>query len=160
MDRIEIHLHQVQKLAIAVLLNDENLLVRGDERPHLVAEREAAHAHEVEMYAELRQNLVCLVHRWAGGTEIDRAQLCGLARRTHHRRQRGEDFRTVEELQSNLDPQTFWRVHRSYLININRIKEVVPWFKSSYQLKMDDRKQTEIPVSRTQTRKLREMLNL
>jgi two-component system LytT family response regulator/two-component system response regulator LytT len=51
-------------------------------------------------------------------------------------------------------------VHRSYLINTNRIKEVVPWFKSSYQLKMDDRKQTEIPVSRAQTRKLRELLNL
>lgn len=70
------------------------------------------------------------------------------------------NFRTVEELQSSLDPQTFWRVHRSYLININRIKEVVPWFKSSFQLKMDDRKQTEIPVSRAQTRKLREILNL
>ena len=70
------------------------------------------------------------------------------------------NFRTVEELQGNLDPNTFWRVHRSYLININRIREVVPWFKSSYQLKMDDRKQTEIPVSRAQTRRLRELLNL
>jgi two-component system, LytTR family, response regulator LytT len=70
------------------------------------------------------------------------------------------NFRTVEELQNTLDPRTFWRVHRSYLININRIKEVIPWFKSSYQLKMEDRKQTEIPVSRAQTRKLREMLNL
>ena len=70
------------------------------------------------------------------------------------------NFRTVEELQSNLDPKTFWRVHRSYLVNVNRIKEVVPWFKSSYQLKMADRKQTEIPVSRAQTRKLRELLNL
>lgn len=70
------------------------------------------------------------------------------------------NFRTVEELQATLDPHTFWRVHRSYLININRIKEVVPWFKSSFQLKMDDRKQTEIPVSRAQTRKLREILNM
>jgi two-component system LytT family response regulator/two-component system response regulator LytT len=70
------------------------------------------------------------------------------------------NFRTVEELQSNLDPKVFWRVHRSYLVNVNHIKEVVPWFKSSYQLKMQDRKQTEIPVSRAQTRKLRELLNL
>jgi two-component system LytT family response regulator/two-component system response regulator LytT len=70
------------------------------------------------------------------------------------------NFRTVEELQSNLDPKLFWRVHRSYLVNVNHIKEVVPWFKSSYQLKMQDRKQTEIPVSRAQTRKLRELLNL
>ena len=70
------------------------------------------------------------------------------------------NFRTVEELQANLDPKVFWRVHRSYLVNVNHIKEVVPWFKSSYQLKMEDRKQTEIPVSRAQTRKLRELLNL
>jgi two-component system LytT family response regulator/two-component system response regulator LytT len=70
------------------------------------------------------------------------------------------NFRTVEELQGSLDPKIFWRVHRSYLVNINHIREVVPWFKSSYQLKMQDRKQTEIPVSRAQTRKLRELLNL
>jgi two-component system LytT family response regulator/two-component system response regulator LytT len=70
------------------------------------------------------------------------------------------NYRTVEELQATLDPNTFWRVHRSYLVNVNHIKEVVPWFKSSYQLKMEDRKQTEIPVSRAQTRKLRELLNL
>lgn len=70
------------------------------------------------------------------------------------------NYRTVEDLQHNLDSTQFWRAHRSYLVNINRIKEVVPWFKSSYQLRMDDRKQTEIPVSRGQTKKLRELLNL
>jgi two-component system, LytTR family, response regulator LytT len=56
--------------------------------------------------------------------------------------------RTIEELLELLDPAIFWRAHRSYVVNINHIKEVVPWFKSSYQLRMDDRKQTEIPVSR------------
>jgi two-component system LytT family response regulator/two-component system response regulator LytT len=70
------------------------------------------------------------------------------------------NYRTIEELQANLDRGTFWRVHRSYLVNINRIKEVVPWFKSSYQLRMDDKKQTEIPVSRVQTKSLRELLKL
>ena len=70
------------------------------------------------------------------------------------------NYRTIEELQSNLDPETFWRVHRSYLVNINRIKEVIPWFKSSYQLRMDDKKQTEIPVSRVQTKRLRALLKL
>jgi two-component system LytT family response regulator/two-component system response regulator LytT len=70
------------------------------------------------------------------------------------------NYRTIEELQSNLDPATFWRVHRSYLVNINRIREVIPWFKSSYQVRMDDRNQTEIPVSRVQTRRLRELLKL
>src|SRR5215472_2223948 len=70
------------------------------------------------------------------------------------------NYRTIEELQSNLDPDVFWRVHRSFLVNINRIKEVIPWFKSSFQLKMDDKKQTEIPVSRVQTKRLRALLKL
>jgi two-component system, LytTR family, response regulator LytT len=70
------------------------------------------------------------------------------------------NYRTIEELQSNLDPDVFWRVHRSFLVNINRIKEVIPWFKSSFQLRMDDKKQTEIPVSRVQTKRLRALLKL
>ncbi len=70
------------------------------------------------------------------------------------------NYRTIEELQSNLDPDIFWRVHRSFLININKIREVIPWFKSSFQLKMNDRKQTEIPVSRIQTRRLRALLKI
>lgn len=70
------------------------------------------------------------------------------------------NYRTIEELQSNLDPEVFWRVHRSYLVNIHRIREVIPWFKSSFQLKMDDKNQTEIPVSRVQTKRLRALLKL
>src|ERR1700756_1419207 len=68
--------------------------------------------------------------------------------------------RTLEELLDSLDPNQFWRAHRGYLVNINRIKEVVPWFKSSYQLRMDDKKQTEIPVSRAQTKRLRDLFGL
>ena len=68
--------------------------------------------------------------------------------------------RTLEELMDQLDPEQFWRAHRSYVVNLQHIREVVPWFKSSYQLRMDDRKQTEIPVSRAQTKRLRELFNL
>jgi len=70
------------------------------------------------------------------------------------------NYRTIEELAAALDADKFWRAHRSYLVNINHIKEVVPWFKSSYMLKMDDKRQSEIPVSRAQTRRLRELLKL
>ncbi|MHB8302910.1 MAG: LytR/AlgR family response regulator transcription factor [Acidobacteriaceae bacterium] len=68
--------------------------------------------------------------------------------------------RTLEELLDLLDPELFWRAHRSFVVNIHRIQEVVPWFKSSYQLRMDDRRHTEIPVSRAQTKRLRELFNL
>ena len=70
------------------------------------------------------------------------------------------NYKTIEELHANLDRDTFWRVHRSFLVNIHKIREVMPWFKSSFQLRMDDKKQTEIPVSRVQTKRLRELLKL
>jgi len=70
------------------------------------------------------------------------------------------NYRTLDELQARLDPSVFWRVHRSHLVNINKIKEIVPWFSRNYILRMKDAKATEIPVSRTQTRRLREYLKL
>jgi two-component system LytT family response regulator/two-component system response regulator LytT len=70
------------------------------------------------------------------------------------------NYRTIEELAGTLDADVFWRPHRSYLVNINHIKEVMPWFKSSFMIKMNDKRQTEIPVSRTQTKRLRELLKL
>lgn len=70
------------------------------------------------------------------------------------------NYRTLDELQARLDPAVFWRVHRSHLVNITKIKEIVPWFSRNYLLKMKDPKATEIPVSRTQTKRLREYLQL
>src|SRR6185295_12732116 len=57
------------------------------------------------------------------------------------------NYRTLEELAASLDSDRFWRPHRSHLVNINHIREVMPWFKSSYMLKMADKRQVEIPVS-------------
>lgn len=69
-------------------------------------------------------------------------------------------FRTLDELLSHLDPDVFWRVHRSHVVNIHKIKEIVPWFSRNYILKMKDSRSTEIPVSRSQTKRLREYLGL
>ena len=63
------------------------------------------------------------------------------------------NYRTLDELQARLDPEVFWRVHRSHLVNINKIKEIVPWFSRNYILRMKDAKSTEIPVSRSQTKR-------
>jgi two-component system, LytTR family, response regulator len=70
------------------------------------------------------------------------------------------NYRSLDELQERLDPSVFWRVHRSHLVNIHKIKEIVPWFSRNYILKMKDPKATEIPVSRSQTKRLREYLRL
>ena len=70
------------------------------------------------------------------------------------------NYRTLEEMEGALASDVFWRPHRSFLVNIHHIKEVIPWFKSTYMLKMDDKKQTQVPVSRSQTKRLRELFKV
>jgi len=97
---------------------------------------------------------------------IDQAEICfaaideGVIRVATQSFEGQSKCRTLEELLDQLDPALFWRAHRGFVVNINHIREVVPWFKSSYQLRMNDKRQTEIPVSRAQTRRLRELFNL
>jgi len=97
---------------------------------------------------------------------IDQADICyaaideGVIRVVTQSFEGHSKCRTLEELLELLDPALFWRAHRGFVVNINHIREVVPWFKSSYQLRMNDKKQTEIPVSRAQTKRLRELFNL
>ena len=97
---------------------------------------------------------------------VDQAEICfaaideGVIRVITQNLEGQSKCRTLEELLEVLDPAVFWRAHRGFVVNINQIREVVPWFKSSYQLRMNDKKQTEIPVSRSQTRRLRELFKL
>jgi two-component system response regulator LytT len=70
------------------------------------------------------------------------------------------NYRTLDELQAQLDDKVFWRVHRSYLVNINKIKEIVPWFSRNFILRMRDARSTEIPVSRAQSKRLRDYLQI
>ena len=97
---------------------------------------------------------------------IDQAEICyaaideGVIRVVTQAFEGHSKCRTLEELLELLEPAVFWRAHRGFVVNINHIREVVPWFKSSYQLRMNDKRQTEIPVSRAQTKRLRELFNL
>jgi two-component system LytT family response regulator/two-component system response regulator LytT len=97
---------------------------------------------------------------------IDQADICfaaideGVIRVVTQTFEGQSKCRTLEELLELLDSAVFWRAHRGFVVNIDHIREVVPWFKSSYQLRMNDKRQTEIPVSRAQTKRLRELFNL
>jgi two-component system, LytTR family, response regulator LytT len=97
---------------------------------------------------------------------VDQAEICyaaideGVIRIVTRTFEGQSKCRTLEDLLEMLDPVRFWRAHRGFVVNIDQIREVMPWFKSSYQLRMNDKKQTEIPVSRAQTKRLRELFKL
>jgi two-component system LytT family response regulator/two-component system response regulator LytT len=119
------------------------------------AEKHGA-AHPVKLLVKSQQRLLLVDAEDLIFAAIDDGLITVVAREAEG----SSNYRTLEELHAALDMDSFWRPHRSYLVNIHHIKEVVPWFKSSYMLKMDDKKHTEIPVSRQQTKRLRELFKL
>jgi DNA-binding LytR/AlgR family response regulator len=130
--KLDALLKLVEEQAQPQKANSGKVIVRAQSRLLLVDQREIC-------FASIEEGTISVVTRTVEGHS---------------------NCRTLEELMDQLDPETFWRAHRSYVVNIQHIREVVPWFKSSYQLRMDDTQKTEIPVSRAQTKRLRELFNL
>lgn len=67
---------------------------------------------------------------------------------------------TLRELESRLDPKTFFRTHRCYLVNIKKMRELIPYFNGTYTVVVQDKEKSEVPVSRTQARKLKDILGI
>jgi len=64
-------------------------------------------------------------------------------------------YRTLDEFAADLDPEVFYRVHRSFLANVNHIHEIIPLPSGNYELVMDDAAAAHVPLSRTHARELR-----
>jgi len=64
--------------------------------------------------------------------------------------------RTLAELEARLDPARFFCAHRSAIVNLDRVKEIVPWFKGSHKLRLTTG--AEVELSRAQARALRKIL--
>lgn len=65
---------------------------------------------------------------------------------------------TLKELESRLNQAIFFRTHRCYLVNLHKVKEIVPFFNGTYNLVVEDKENSEVPVSRAQAKKLRKIL--
>ena len=62
---------------------------------------------------------------------------------------------TLRELEERLDPALFFRAHKSSLVNLRHVREIVPWFGGRYKLVMRNQAGSEVALSRTQARALR-----
>jgi two-component system LytT family response regulator len=64
--------------------------------------------------------------------------------------------RTLADLEARLDPVRFFRAHRSAIVNLDRVKEIIPWFKGSHKLRLTTG--AEVELSRARARVLRKIL--
>jgi len=110
----------------------------------------------VKMLVKSQQKLLLVDGEDLIWASVDRGSISVMGREVEGT----SNYRTLEDLEEALDSDSFWRSHRSYLVNIHYIKEVVPWFNSTYMLKMNDKKHTEIPVGRSQVKRMRELFKL
>lgn len=67
---------------------------------------------------------------------------------------------TLKDLEKRLNPNLFFRCHRSYLVNIKKAKEVVPLYNGTLVLIVDDTEKSEVPVSRSQAKTIRKLLGI
>jgi DNA-binding response OmpR family regulator len=67
---------------------------------------------------------------------------------------------TLAELERMLDPLKFFRAHRGYIVNLQKVKAITRIGTSSYELTMNDPGQSKIPMSRRQSSELKKILNM
>lgn len=75
----------------------------------------------------------------------------------------GEEFPTsftLSELENRLQHFGFFRCHRSYIVNLQKVREVITWTRNSFSLVLEDEKKSNIPLSKTKMAELKEMLGL
>jgi DNA-binding LytR/AlgR family response regulator len=65
---------------------------------------------------------------------------------------------TLTELEERLAHTNLVRVHKSYIVNMDKVKEVVPWFKGTYWLKVEG--DVEIPISKSRIKEIKDILGL
>lgn len=67
---------------------------------------------------------------------------------------------TLQDLEKKLYGFPFFRTHRSYLVNLNYIKEITPWFNGTSNITLKDMEEIQIPVSRTARKMLFKMFEI
>jgi two-component system LytT family response regulator len=66
---------------------------------------------------------------------------------------------SITEFHAHLPEEMFFRCHRSYTVNLTKIREIVPWFNQTYLLRLKDLN-AEIPVSRSKVKAFRQIMQL
>lgn len=66
----------------------------------------------------------------------------------------------LKELEDKLRPPAFLRTHKSYIVNLDKVQEIVPWFNNTYLLKLEDSPDHDVPVARHYIKQFQSILGI
>ena len=92
--------------------------------------------------------------------DIDKIYFCYSEDEKNYVKTDKDTYYTSKTLYELLEKTQFFRCHRSYIVNLNRIKEVYSWFNGTYKLIIDDKENTEVPVSRLHVKEIKQILGI
>src|SRR5690625_4363903 len=67
---------------------------------------------------------------------------------------------TLVEVEKKLITYGFFRCHRSYIVNLQKVREIITWSKNTYSLKIDNQNESTIPLSRSKIKEIEAIFNL
>lgn len=67
---------------------------------------------------------------------------------------------TLNDLEKRLRTYGFFRCHRSYIVNLQRINEIITWTKDSFSLVLDDKIKSTVPLSKNRISELKRIINI
>ncbi|GAV12570.1 LytTR family transcriptional regulator DNA-binding domain-containing protein [Paenibacillus sp. NAIST15-1] len=67
---------------------------------------------------------------------------------------------TLTELERKLKAFGFFRCHRSYLVNLQRVREVIIWSRNSYSLVLDDENKSKVPLSKNKYEEMKAIMGI
>lgn len=71
-----------------------------------------------------------------------------------------KDNLPIGEYERRLSGQRFFRIHKSYIVNLDHIHEIFPWHNNCYALKMNGHEDKYVPIARNSTRELKKLLGI
>lgn len=67
---------------------------------------------------------------------------------------------TLTEVEKKLEMYGFYRCHRSYIVNLQKVREIITWSKNTYSLRLNNKSKSTIPLSRTKVQKIQSIFNV
>lgn len=92
--------------------------------------------------------------------EIDKICFCFSNNEKNYVRTYKDTYYTTKTLHELSEKTNFFRCHKSYIVNLEKVKQIYSWFNGTYKLIMDDYEKSEIPVSRTHVKDLKNILGI